>query len=690
MSASPYPLHGVAADPPHHHHPLVGLALRAALLCIAYYLCSLLGYALIFPSSYISIIWPPNTILLVALLLSARRQWPWLLLTVLPVHLVAQAHFGVSATVATLYYAYDCALVLLTAWGLQRAGLGTLVLSDVRRAVTFLVVTTMADGIATLVWSPLIVQLTGRTEGVTAWLLVFLSNLLPFLVAAPGFVLAARRGRDIIHNASLPQYTEFGLLAVGLLACAIGVFGVVPGVTGRVPALVYAPLPFLLWATVRFGLGGLSFAFLIFALMAMFNATAGYGPFVTASVAQTVLQMQFFLLALYVPLLVMASVVEERRGKEEALKRSEARYRAVVHDQTELICRFLPDGRYTFVNDAYCQYFGSSPGQLLGKTFWAFIPPEGHQAARDFLATITPNHPVATREHEVVTPGGEFHWQQWRDRGFFDEQGNVVEYQAVGRDITERKRLEDATQRLAHASRLAVVGELTASIAHEINQPLTAILTNAAAGERLLRRDSPSLEEVREVLGDIRKDDVRACQIIERIKALVRRREMAMLPIDLNEVADEVVRLVAVDARHRRVELRGEFAPAPAPLRGDRVHLQQVLLNLLMNAMDAVADSPSGSRRVLVRTETDGRGSVLASVTDTGHGIPPDRLPRIFESFFTTKQDGMGLGLAISHSIIEAHGGRIWASNDPSGGATFHFTLPVAPDAAEAPGEATA
>jgi PAS domain S-box-containing protein len=670
MSAPAYHRLDPITDLQRRPQSLAHAALRVALVCVAYYLGSLLGYALIFPFSYISVTWPPNTILVVALLLFPRRQWPWLLLIVFPVHLLAQAHFGMAPGAVTLIYLYDCSLVLLTAWGLQRVGLGDLALSDLRQALTFLVVATSADALATLLWWPLIAGFSRGGDVWTQWLLVFLSNLLPFLIAMPGLMIAATRGREIIRNASLAHYTEFALLAVGLLACAIGVFGVVP-------ALVYAPLPFLLWATVRFGLGGLSFAFLIFALMATVNAVAGHGPFLSARADESVLQLQFFLLALYLPLLMLASVVEERRGKEAALKGSEARYRAVVQDQTELICRFLPDGTYTFVNDAYCQYFQSSPEQLLGRTFWAFIPPEGHQAARDFLASITPEHPVATREHEVVTPAGEIHWQQWRDRGFFDGHGQVVEFQAVGRDITERKRIEEATQRLAHAGRLAVVGELTASIAHEINQPLTAILSNAAAGERLLGAGSPSLDEVREVLTDIRKDDLRAREIIERIRALVHKGEMTMLPLDLNEVADEVVRLVMADARRRGVALKTEFAPGHGRLLGDRVHLQQVLLNLLLNAMDAVGDSPPDGRRVVVRIAGDGERSVVASVSDTGHGIPADKLPHIFESFFTTKQHGMGLGLAISHSIVEAHGGHIWARNEPGGGATFCMSLPA-------------
>jgi two-component system, LuxR family, sensor kinase FixL len=654
--------------------PRIGLALRGLLVCAAYYFGSLLGFALLFPSSSISIIWPPNTILLVALLLSPRRQWPWLLLMAFAVHALAQAQFGESLSAATRIYAWNCVLVLLTAAALRRVGLADLDLGDLRQALLFIAVTTISVAASSLVWAPMVrsAWLGGDLAG-----LVALSNLLPFLIATPGLVIGLRRGAEIVRSASLAQYAEFAVLALGLLASAIGVFGLAPQAIGNLPALSYAPLPFLLWAAVRFGPGGLSFAFLIFALMAMFNTVAGHGPFVTQSAADSVLWLQIFLLALYVPLLVLASVVEERRGKEEALRGSEARYRAVVEDQTELICRFLPDGTYTFVNDAYCRYFQRAPEELLGRKFWAFIPPEGHQAAREFLASITPDRPVATREHEVLGPGGELRWRQWRDRAFFDDRGRIVEYQAVGRDITERKHSEDAMQGLAHAARLAVVGELTGSIAHEINQPLGAILSNAEAAELLLESESPSLDEVRKILADIRKDDLRASEVIQRVRALLHKRELSMLPLDLNEVAEEVVRLVSADAHRRNVALETEFASGPTAIRGDRVHLQQVLLNLLLNGMEAMIDMPQGARRIVVRTERTADQTVKVSVSDTGHGIPSDRLPHVFDSFFTTKEHGIGLGLAIARSIVEVHGGRIWASNDPGGGATFSFTLPA-------------
>jgi PAS domain S-box-containing protein len=657
--------------------------LRAVIVAVAYYIALLLGQALVFPSSFLSIIWPPNTILLAALLLLPRAQWTWLLLTILPVHALAYRQFGASLTLTGLFYVYDVVLVLLTASALRRLGVGDLALRDLRAALIFIGVTPVAVALGSLVWSPLFVSLFVGGDPWRAWSQIFLSNFIPFLIATPALVLGASRGVELIRTASLERSTEFSLLTLGLFACAIGVFGLAPQAVGRIPALFYTPLPFLLWAAVRFGPAGLSFSFLIFALMAMFNAIAGYGPFVTQTSDGGVVRLQIFLLALYMPLLVLASVVEERRGKEEALRRSEARYRAVVEDQTELICRFLPDGTYTFVNGAYCRYFQRTPEELLGRSFWEFIPAEGHEAAREFLASITLDHPVATREHEVIAPGGEVRWQHWTDHGFFDDEGRIIDYQAVGSDITHRKRLEEATRQLAHGGRLAVVGELTASIAHEISQPLTAILSNAVAAQRLLESPSPPLGEVREILADIYADDQRASEVIRRIRGLLHRREISLAPLDLSEVADEVVRLVANDARRRKVAVDTAFESGLGPVRGDRIHLQQVLLNLLLNAMDAMDEAPHAERRISVRTARHGNHAVLVSVSDTGHGIPADKLPSVFDSFFTTKEHGMGLGLAIARSIIEVHGGRIWACNNAAGGATFTFTLSAtAPHAA--------
>src|SRR5271166_3258899 len=244
-----------------------------------------------------------------------------------------------------------------------------------------------------------------------------------------------------------------------------------------------------------------------------------------------------------------------------------------------------------------------------------------------------------------------------------------------------RRRAEIVAQQrqldLAHASRLTMVGELTASIAHEISQPLGAILSNAETAEILLESKQPHLEDVRQILADIRKDDLRANEVIRRMRELLRKRELELKRIDLNAVTSDVLLLVDGETHRRGVEIEKQLADTLPVVRGDLIHLQQVLLNLILNGMEAMSESSESNRRLTMRTAYDGKGNVEVAVEDSGPGIPSERLPLLFDSFFTTKPHGMGLGLSIVRSIVEAHGGRIWAENNSSGGACFRFTLPV-------------
>ncbi len=202
-------------------------------------------------------------------------------------------------------------------------------------------------------------------------------------------------------------------------------------------------------------------------------------------------------------------------------------------------------------------------------------------------------------------------------------------------------------------------------------------LSNAETAEILLQSKQPRLREVQQIIADIRKDDVRASEVIRHMRELLRKRELELKLIDLNSVTSDVLRLVESEGRRRGVEIETQFADTLPLVRGDVIHLQQVLLNLVLNSMEAMSESPASNRRLKLRTAYDGKGNVEVAVEDSGPGIPSDRLPRLFESFFTTKTHGMGLGLSIVRSIVEAHGGRIWAENNSSGGACFRFTLPV-------------
>jgi len=387
-----------------------------------------------------------------------------------------------------------------------------------------------------------------------------------------------------------------------------------------------------------------------------------------------------FLLAISIPLMLLAALVEERNLAEQALAQNEARYRAVVEDQTELICRFRPDGTYTFVNGAYCRYFQRSAEELIGHTFWDFIPPEGRHGARELLDSITPDHPVASREHEVLAPGGELRWQQWLDRGFFDDRGHVVEYQAVGRDITERKRAEQEVQRqreeLAHALRVMTLGELTASFAHEINQPLAAIVTNAQATRRLLdgERAKPAITDA---LTDIAEEAKRASQIIRKLRTLFRKEHAERTVVDINTLITDVVSLLRADLQRRTISVSLALAETVPPVLGDSVQLQQVMLNLVVNACEAIAATEGASREILVETRRAEPGRLAIVVRDSGIGVKERELERIFEHFVTSKPQGLGMGLAISRSIVQAHGGRIWATANHDRGLTLHVELPA-------------
>ncbi len=239
-----------------------------------------------------------------------------------------------------------------------------------------------------------------------------------------------------------------------------------------------------------------------------------------------------------------------------------------------------------------------------------------------------------------------------------------------------RQELEELRSELARAGRVTALGQLASALAHELSQPLGAILRNAEAAEIHLNGPSPDLEELRAIVSDIRKDDRRAGDVIDQMRALIKRRTLEMHPLPLNELVHDVISLVHPDAMARRVALDC-VVPAGLPLvAGDRVHLSQVLLNLIMNGMDAIQAAPTANKRVVIEARPKAEGKVEVAVTDSGPGVPPGVIDKVFEPFYTTKSGGLGMGLPISRTIIEAHGGKLWAEQASGGrGLTFRFTL---------------
>ena len=248
-------------------------------------------------------------------------------------------------------------------------------------------------------------------------------------------------------------------------------------------------------------------------------------------------------------------------------------------------------------------------------------------------------------------------------------------------DLTGRKRAEQelrqAQAQLTHLARVMTMGELTASIAHEINQPLASVATNASAGLRWLAREPPDIEEARACLQHTLRESHRASDVITRIRSLIKKSPPVKTSLDLNDAIHEVLSLIVPEARRHAVLVQAKLADRLPPVRGDRVQLQQVILNLAMNGIDAMKDEAGRPRELWIRSHSHEVGTVLVAVEDTGIGLEAESLGRVFEAFYTTKAEGMGMGLSISRSIIAAHGGQLWPSANDEHGATFQFTLPT-------------
>jgi signal transduction histidine kinase len=283
-------------------------------------------------------------------------------------------------------------------------------------------------------------------------------------------------------------------------------------------------------------------------------------------------------------------------------------------------------------------------------------------------------------DHRLLMPDGSVKHVQVVAHAISDSSGNI-EFVGTVMDVTERKRAEDrlrqAQTELAHANRVTAMGELTASVAHEVNQPIAAAVTNANTCLRWLTRDHPDVEEARTAAARIVKDAMRAGEIINRIRLLFTKGTQQWELIDVEELIRGMIVLLRDEAIQYKISFRAELAGGIPQIMGDRVQVQQVMLNLIMNSIEAMKDV-DGKRELIIKVQRAENDQLLVSVSDTGVGLPEQQLDQIFDAFFTTKRQGIGMGLSISRSIVESHGGRLWATGNSEGGATFQFTLPAA------------
>jgi PAS domain S-box-containing protein len=368
------------------------------------------------------------------------------------------------------------------------------------------------------------------------------------------------------------------------------------------------------------------------------------------------------------------------------LQEQEKKFRDAVETMPALAFVAAPNGNRTFLNRGWLEYTGLSSEQASGSGWETTIHPDDLKGVTErWRASQTTGQPLDYEKRLRRGSDGVYRWFQTRARPLRDNRGKIVKWCAVANDIEDRKHAEQLQADLTHASRVSTMGELVASISHELAQPLQATTAHARASLRWLQRDPPDLTEVRKGTERIVEAGILASEIINRLRSLYKKAPPKRELVAINEVIGEMARMVGSEARRHGVSIYTDIKDDLPMTVADRVQIQQVLMNLMLNGIEAITDAGGV---ITVKSRLGEDGQIEISVNDTGLGLSLDKADQIFDAFFTTKPQGSGTGLAISRSIVESHGGRIWANGDGGRGATFHFILPAAPAETNAPEDA--
>jgi two-component system, LuxR family, sensor kinase FixL len=654
-----------------------------AAVCVAvgYYLGAKLGFALTFHPVPVATLWPPNAILLAGLLLTPTAWWLRIFGAVFLAHLAVQLQTGVPLGMVLCWYVSNCTEALIAAGILRKIGDDQPRFDRLQDLVIFTAVAGVLAPFLSSFLDAAFVTLNqwGEVGYWSVWRTRFQSNCLAALTLVPVIVLAARHlwRRRWIARARWLEWV-FGVSAL------VGVCWFVfvhqepsPGVS---PVRLYAPIPLLVAAAIRGGPLGASSSLLICAFIAIWGAGQGQGPFVTRSAQENALALQLFLVMNWVPIMALAAVLREKTAAERRARESE-QYMSLVVDAAQLGTWDwdIAANRGVWSNATQRMYGVDSPIATL-EQFQAAAHPDDRQFLEEvFQGAVTGTSPIECEFR--VGPVDNPRWVFTKGRTLRDETGAPVRLIGVNLDVTNAKRaemqLQEQRRELAHLGRIALVGELSIAIAHELNQPLSAILSNARTARRLLSASELDLTRVGEILDAIAKDDLRAASVIARVRQMLRNEPHVKQKLQINEVVSEALLVARADLMFHRVLINTRLGPDLPPVRGDKVELQQVLLNLVMNASDAM-QAKREHRQLVVSTTADPTGGVRIAVTDNGTGICSDQVDRVFDAFFSTKQKGVGLGLSVCRSIVTAHEGRLWAENNNGVGATFYMWLPPA------------
>ena len=785
---------------------------------VCYWLGAKLGMALTFGSQPVSILWPPNAILLAALLVTPASIWWMVLLAALPGHVLAELGSGVPVQMVLSWYLSNCIEALLGATLTRFFIPGRLRLDSIRSYGIFVLCGVLfATFVSSFIDAALVAwNHWGQSTYWSVWRTRFSSNVLATQTIVPVVLAYDARAFRSMWKAPARRVVEGVALAIAVVAVSVAAFVQPPSAWHVGPALLYMPLPFLLWTAVRFGLRGVSIGIATVTFLAIWGAGLGGGPFTTLAPAQGAVSVQLLLFLAAVPLTMIAVVIEERGRAEEQARNSErllaltmnaARVgawssdlesgerwvddlllrifgvrREDLADESAWHHRIHPDDRARVQAD-FAQALhaeaprderGDSPvpesefrvvhedgtvhwilrrGAVLRRAdgrpyrttgigidvterrriaeamrenddrmalaaatahigFWSVelntneiwlsahcyellgLPPDADEARTFFESLILASclgdevdavdctrelRATSAEEFRVTTPGGKERWLSSTARRLGSAHDGTDRIIGVLRDITEQRLAESEArerhQELAHLARLATIGELSATIVHEIGQPIGAVMFNAQAARALLERADVDIQQVREIVHDIIRDNQRGGEVINQLRKLLRRDELKRERLDLRQVVREGLDLVQGELTKLGIEVNLDVSANVPLVTGNRAQLQQVLLNVILNARDAMADVSADRRQLRVSVaDTDG-ATVVVSIADSGPGITVERMGHMFEPFFTSKDLGLGLGLAISRSIMVEHGGDLRAETNDRG-AVLHLELP--------------
>jgi len=812
-----------------HEWGAARVVIAAVLTGIACLLGGKLGVALKLQSEAVSVLWPPNALLLAALLLSPVRTWGFLLLAVLPPHLAVELKGGVPLSMALCWYVSNCLEALIgaaifRAWVARHGEM-----HSVRAFGVFMLGATFFATFVSTFADAGFVTLLGWRGGTFwhVWQERFFSNMLATQTIVPAVMATATTDWRSARKAPFVRYLEAGVLSGLLLTILVATFTSQSESWYSSPAMLYTPLPLLLWAALRFGRTGVNVGLLVLTMLAVFGVVHDRGPFIGGDPQhESALSVQAFLLLVAVPLQLLAKVIGERdRAEEKAYDRqrllaltlkaarvgvwdmdlltnqtsideqlaamfdlpawerrdvsswmmrmhpvdlaeSEASMQEALaadapRDESgdsligEAVCRVLhrdiswhwilsrgvvlrrPDGvPYRAMGigidvtesrrTAEAMRENEEQLELAAATadlgFWTLDVGTGEMWFSEHCAALlgvsngaTPARreidlllgrsstadergkdedlsaapPVLAHEFSITREGGEERWLATTARRVRDESANSERLIGVVRDITERRKqdeeVEERQQALAHLARVATMGELSTTIVHELGQPVGAVTLNAETARLLIERnrawvggDASRFAVLQELIEDIVRDSRRAETVIGQLRRLMRREQRDREPVNIAIVVSEVLDLVRAELRKHDIGVEWEVSGEGLDVVVNRPQIHQVLLNIILNARDAMESVPPGARRLRVTLRREPFEEVVhVLIADSGMGIAADRLDEVFEPFVTSKAHGVGLGLAISRTIMADHGGDLRAESGEGGGAVLHLTLPV-------------